>query len=179
MFDGLLSAIQNFFNWILNTFNGFFEFLRSIVDWFITAVRNIGQWIGDIVRFIVELFTAIVSAINEVVTILILLVQIAVALIQTLGTWLFEAVNMIVAVLNEFFTVTATPVPGLPQCISSPTSHDLCGIVYMLDNTIWSGSVGALIVTLILIIIDVSIVFFFARKILAFLRLGEAITNVN
>lgn len=179
MFDWLLSPIQNFFNWIINTFNGFFSFLRSIFDWFITAIRNIGQWISDIVRFIVDLFTAIISAINEVVTILILVVQIAVALIQTLGTWIFEAVNMVVAVLTEFFTVTATPIPGLPQCISDPTTHDMCGIVYMLDHTIWSGSVGALIVTLILIIIDVSIVFFFARKILSFLRLGETITSVN
>lgn len=176
--ESLASGIRNFFNWILNTITGFFTFIGDAFNWVITAIGNVISFIGDIFRLIFEFIGEIFRLINELIQIVGLIIQIIWALIKALGAWLFQAITMVVTFIMLFFSTTPTAVPGAPQCVTAPTVHDICSLWYLFDNTVWSGSVGSLIVTLILIVIDVPIVFVFIRKIMSYLRMGETVTDV-
>jgi hypothetical protein len=177
--ESLASGVRNFFNWILNTITGFFTFLGQVFEWVTTAIGNVISFVGDIIRLILSFIEMIFNLINEVIQIVILIIQIIVALVKALGAWLFQMVGIVVAIVLTFFSTAPVAFPGVPQCITAPTAHDICSVYYLADNTVFGGSVGGLIVTVILIIIDVVIVFLFARTILKYLRLGEGVTDVG
>lgn len=69
---------------------------------------------------------------------------------------------------NAWFYAQPKPIAGLPNCEANPTLSQLCAIWWVLDNTIFAGTVGGLIIPLGVIVIDLVIV-------MRFLKMGKAI----
>lgn len=176
--EAILSGIQNFFNWIVNSITDFFGFLGGVFEWVVTAVRNVITAIGDIFRLIFEFIGEIFRLVGELIQIVGLIIQIMVALVKLLGAWIFQAVAIVAGFIYTFFSTDPEPFPGAPLCITAPTDHDLCAFWYLFDNTVWGGSVGSVIVLVIVLLIDLPIVFYFVRRVQSYLHMGEEITNV-
>lgn len=175
----LLSPLQAFFHFIVNLAQGFVAFLVNIVDWFAGAIRTIGQFIADIITFLIDFIGSAIRLAHQFLIIVGLIIEIILNLISILGAWFFQMIALIGRLIGELFTAQPVPLPGIPQCISNPRAHDLCGVWHLWDSTIFKGSVGAAIVSVILIVIDVMIVFYFAKQVLKFLRMGEGVTDVS
>lgn len=179
LLDGILSVIKNIVNFIVNIVTGFVDLVTNFIRWVFDTIGNVITFIRNIIELIIRLINEIFRLINEAIQIAILIVQIIVSFVTKLGGWLGQAVTLVIGFLTQFFSATPTALPGVPQCMSAPTSHDLCAIWYFLDNSVWAGSIGGLIVTLILIIIDVSVVFLFVQRVMTLLRMGESVTDVS
>jgi hypothetical protein len=111
--------------------------------------------------------------VNNLIQLMRLIITIIVGLFVKLTTWAFFAVGAAAAIMQSFFTSQPLAVPGFPQCVTAPTEHDICAAWYMLDNTVWSGSVGAAIILLMIVIVDVSIVLWLVRRVLTIIREAE------
>lgn len=178
LIDTLLNGVLNFFNWVLNTIAGFFVFLGDVIRWVFVAVGNIASLLWEVLQRVLAFVGSIVASVNEVFLIIGLIIQIIFGVISALSTWLWHSISLVGGLLTGFFAANPTPIPGAPQCITAPTQHDICAISYLLDNSIFGAPNGSIVVTIIIIIIDVSIVFLFVRKILNMLNVGEGVTDV-
>lgn len=88
--------------------------------------------------------------------------------------WLGELRLWVGNAISGYQTAEPLPLPGLPQCSTDRLASELCAIYYILTYTLFSGTLGALIVPIGVIDIDIVIVYTFiklARAILA--RLAE------
>lgn len=175
MFDGIFSAIQNFFNWLINTVLGFFQFIGDFANWLITAIGNVLAVILGFFQIIIDFFSFVIGLIGELIQIAALIVQIVFAFVLLLFGWMFQAIGLIAEFLSSFFSAPPEPLPGWPQCITAPTNHDLCAIWYMTDNTVFSSSAGGIIVTLIIVCIDIAVVWILIRAVMKFIAAGDTI----
>lgn len=179
LIDSLLNGVLNFFNFVINAVASAFAALGDLLGWMAEQVGRIFTFFGDIVRSIFDFIGRIVALINEMIQIVGLIIQIIWGFIVVLGGWLFQMVGIVAGILSTFFTTAPTAIPGAPLCASAPTAHEFCAVWYLTDNTVFSGGPGALWHALILIIVDVSIIFVFARKVMTLLGMGESVTNVD
>lgn len=74
-------------------------------------------------------------------------------------------VQNIVAAYNN---APPTAPDGLPDCINAPLEHDVCAIYYALENTVLAG-VGAFIIPIIVIFVDIIILFYLLNIIRKFI----------
>jgi hypothetical protein len=99
---------------------------------------------------------------------------------RLLGDWANDVGSSLTGLLGSFTDANPEPVPGLPLCMSNPTAHDWCAIIYIIEHTILSdGTPGVLIVPLLQIMVYVYLVIYFVRSILWIVRRGETMTNVS
>lgn len=177
MIEAIFSGIQNFFNWLINSLNNFFGFVGDVVGALVNIIANVFIVVADIARIIGELITLIITIINELVAIGVLIVQIIFSFFATLFGWLFQVVAIFFDFISTFFSSTPTPLPGWPECITDPTSHDICAIWYITDNTIFSNGPGEIIVTLFIICIDVAVVWLLIYGVFKFLGMGDKVSE--
>lgn len=175
MIEAIFSGIQNFFNWLINSLLGFFGFFGDAAQAIVTAITNVFIIAADIARIIGEFITFIINVINELVAIAVLIVRIILAFFALLFGWLFQIVAIFFNFISTFFSSTPTPLPGWPECITDPTSHDICAIWYITDNTVFSNGPGEIIVTLLIICIDIAVVWLLIYAVFKFLRIGDKI----
>lgn len=87
-----------------------------------------------------------------------------------LGDFVSRAQGLIFAWQNS----PAVEVPGLPRCKTAPTLSEVCAIYYILTYTIFSGTIGSLIMPLAVIVIDLILIIAFIRFARSILRrIGE------
>jgi len=157
--------------------NGFFGFIGDVAQAIVQAVVNVSLIILEIVRIAGEFITFIVSLINELIAIGGLIVQIVLAFFALLFGWLFQIVAMFFNFISTFFSAQPIPLPGWPECITDPTSHDICAIWYMTDHTIFSNSTGEIIVSLILVCIDIAVIWILILSVMKFVGMGDKIND--
>lgn len=106
--------------------------------------------------------------------------QVGQAFGNLMSGWLGQGGNAIGGLLTGFVEANPEPVPGLPLCMSNPTAHDWCAIIYIIEFTIIApGTPGELIVPMLNIMINIYIVVYFVRWVLFLARRGESMTNVG
>lgn len=94
--------------------------------------------------------------------------------------WLGQVGVSISTLTDSFINAAPQPIPGLPLCMSNPLDHDICAIYYILDWTLLApGTPGEHIVPILQIIMNVYIVIYFVKRVLAIVRRGESVTNVG
>lgn len=175
----LLELIRGFFDWLFTAIGRIIEMFIGIANWLVTAIGNIIKVIINFLQPLIDLIAGILRIIGELVQIVVLILQIVVGFFILLVTFAFQAVGIIVQIIGQFFAAPSTAIPGLPQCVTDPTSWQLCAGYYILDWTLFAPSTpGAIIVPLVVILVDVKIVFFFIRKIMSILNIGEKVTDV-
>jgi len=110
--------------------------------------------IVDVTTTLGNLLTPIVAALNNVVNVLVGvfigvvnlfftliggLVAFVVALLIKLMNFIGIAVSLLLGLIGAYNTSTPTSIPGLPSCAIDPSSSPLCYMVWVADNTIFSG----------------------------------------
>jgi hypothetical protein len=174
----ILGAMGDFFAWIQNAINGAFDWLGQLGRWLQGMAYNIGVLFGNFMSLIGGIIGNAVRFFLELWDIAALLVQLLFGLVGLLWSWLSFGMARITAIFSAFGSTPAVPIPGLPQCASNPTAHDVCAFYYILDYTLLAqGTPGAFIVPLVTIIMNLSIILLFVKFVLKFLRRGENITN--
>lgn len=175
-------AIHNVLSWIGNLIGAIWDWIQGAINWIVTAVSNIIRFIIAIiegiwnfaltvVQFIAGVVNAIIQFISEAVAVVTLAINIVITLIVAVATFVFEVVGAFLQLIGSYYDAGATPVPGIPLCISDPTSYDLCAFWYVADYTVLApGTIGALIPTVSLIILDIIIIFFVVRMVFRFAR---------
>lgn len=97
-----------------------------------------------------------------------------------MGDYVGQAGSALTGLFGAFADAHPEPVPGLPLCMSNPTAHDWCAIIYIINNTVLAdGTPGVLIVPILQIFVYIYLFIFFVRGILWIARRGESMTNVT
>lgn len=135
--------------------------------------------IVDVTTTLGNLLTPIVAALNNVVNVLVGvfigvvnlfftliggLVAFVVALIIKLMNFIGIAVGLLIGIVGAYNSSTPTAIPGLPSCAIDPSSSPLCYMVWVSDNTIFSGRWGTLF-TIILSIWAIHLILYTVREI--------------
>lgn len=89
-------------------------------------------------------------------------------LFNLLNGYLGQVGTAFTGTVDAWYAAPPKPIQGLPQCKTDPYSSDWCAILYILQYTVFSGTLGSLIIPLGLIVMDLAII-------LQFIRLGRAI----
>lgn len=165
-------VLHTFLRWVIVASNRAGDWLTTAFWWLNGSVRNIA--VGQVTTIYEgsgqcsDIFCVFSSLINGVIspivnTITSILQQAANLLFNTLSVLL----SLIVGILNELFGIiriaqgilasllsaynSATPatIPGLPTCGVDPKSSPFCMAIWILDNTIFSGTGAAIIPALV------------------------------
>lgn len=179
MLSLIRDLIQGFFDFVFAAINAGLDIVRGIADFIVTAVRNILQLLINLIQPLIDLIAAVIRAIVEVGQIIILVMQIIFGFFIAVVSFTFQALAVIIGLFTDYNTAPVLAIPGLPQCVTAPTDSDICALYYALDWTLFAPDTpGALIVPLVTILLDVTILFFFVRRVLSMVSSGEKVTDV-
>ncbi len=102
------------------------------------------------------------------------------ALGQQISGYINDANALLGGVFGDFNNAAPSPIPGLPLCLSNPTAHDWCAIIYIIEYTILAdGTPGQLIVPILQIFVYIYLLIYFVRGMLWLTRRGEQYTDVS
>lgn len=176
----ILDAINDFFTDVANAAQDGADFLGRVVNWANGTVNNAMTGIGNIVSTIAGVANSVVRYVTDLFQSGQLTLDLTNALFRISGGWLGGATTRLNNIIVAFFNTPASPIPGLPQCITNPQAHDLCAFWYMLDWTIFApGTPGQYIVPVLTIVMNIAIVLYFVNLALKMLRRVEMITRVS
>lgn len=170
------NALAGLFDWIGNTATKFFEWLGSMLGWLAGTLNNFGGSLGGAFQVILDLFALIGRFITDIFDIVGLLLSIIRHLLELFVGWIGQFIELIQTILYDWYLTTPKPIPYLPQCLSNPTASDVCAVYYILENTLLAGSVGALLIPFIVIVIDLAILMRFIIAVRNLINKGEGIT---
>ncbi len=176
----ILDSINDFFTDVANAAQGGADFLGRVVNWANGTVNNGMTGISNIVQTIAGVANSVVRYVTDLFQAGQLTLDLTNNLFQIAGGWLGGTTTRMNGIMVAFFNTPASPIPGLPQCITNPQAHDLCAFWYMLDWTIFApGTPGAYIVPVMTIVMNIAIVLYFVNLALQMLRKVENITRVS
>lgn len=169
--NGIGDLVGAIWSWIQGAFNWIVTAVQNIIRFFVSIVEGIWNFGVSVLEFIAGVVNAIVQFITEAVAIVTLAANIVITLIVAVATFVFEVIAAFLSLVSGYYDAGATPVPGIPLCITDPTTYDLCAFWYIADYTVMApGTIGALIPGLSLLILDIIIVFFVLRMVFRFAR---------
>lgn len=175
----LAEQVRGFFDFLGNAVRALIDVIRRIGDFLVNGFRNLIQLIINLFRPVFEFIAAVIRFVVEVFQIIVMIIQIVVGFFIALGSFMIQAFTVIARLLTEYYFAPITAVPGLPQCVTAPTNYELCAFYYITDWTLFApGTPGALLVPLAVIMLDITLVFFFIRRVLGLLSVGEKVTDV-
>lgn len=82
--------------------------------------------------------------------------------------WLGEVAGVFRNITTAWSNATPQEIPGLPDCVNEPAISQVCAIFYMLQYTVFSGTIGGVLIPAATIVMNL-------WTILNFLALGRAI----
>mgnify|MGYP000583785507 FL=1 len=153
-------------------------FFGGAVGWFFDLFSGFFDWLGSLIAGIFSFFATIIGLIIEILSIIILFIQLLLGLVGLLLAWIGQVIGRLTALIQSFFTAPLTPIPVMPLCVSDPLSYEICALYYMADWTIFAPNTpGQFIVPLVLAVMNVIIIFRFARMVLRIISRGEDVTR--
>ncbi len=165
-----------FWRWVVVLVNRIGDWVGSVFYWLNGSIRNIaiGQvttiyqsdsgtcsdlfcvlqaaingLLGPLNNVINTLLGLLTTAVNLLASIIAGVIQIIVALIASLFNFLQVGQSLLISLINAYNNATPVSVPGLPTCNIDPRSSSLCMGIWVLDNTIFSGTGSAIIPALV------------------------------
>lgn len=179
--NALFGLIRDFWNGLVAIFQVGLQVLADIVLWLWNALGTFLGWLVALAGAIWEFLVWVVENIIALAQLVGLVLQLIIGLFGVLAAWVAQLFNVIGSIFSGLQSAPPMPVPGLPQCVSAPLQHDLCAIWYILGNTLFSETtLGAFVINIIILMIDLWIVFYVVNKGIELIELGkEAISNVS
>jgi hypothetical protein len=95
------------------------------------------------------------------------------------SVWATSAVNAAGRIFTAWNTSTPSAPPMMPSCKTTPLASELCAIWYILQNTLFSGPIGSLLIPTGVIVVDLfTILVLFIPLVRALLtRIAEVIRS--
>lgn len=168
-----VDIVGNLFSWGVNVVLDFVGFIGSAFAWAGGTLSNFGIQIGNFFQGIIGLIEFIFAVINSILAIIGLVWAIFVRLLELMIGWIGQFMSTASTVVNAWWSATPTPIPFLPHCVSNPLDSNICAFWYLLDNTLLGGTLGDLIVTLFVVLLDLMIVLEFIVMAMNILREGD------
>jgi phage-related protein len=161
--DDIINQAGNFFTWVVNSFTGFTAWIGSAVSWIGGTINNVGIGISNLISQIGSLLDLIFGFLGDMLTILGLIARSIISLFELFGAWIGQLIETAQSIITAWFTTPATPIPGLPQCVSAPMDSGICAVWFVMSYTILSGTIGGLLIPAMLILLNLSMVLYFVR----------------
>lgn len=92
--------------------------------------------------------------------------------------WIRDMSGALTRVTDAWYLAPATAPPGVPLCKTQPLAYEFCAILYILRWTMFSGTIGSLIMPLATIVFDLFIIFIFIRIARAILARLAKVTEI-
>lgn len=132
---------------------GILDILRDVLD----------QFLGPILDFFLRLLSLVVDIVflvlNGLLSLIFQLLNVIVGLLVT-------AVQLITSLILAWNGATPTGLPGLHDCVADPNSV-ACGVFWLMEHTIFSGTEGALIIPLIASFLHIMTIIKLTKRLLA------------
>lgn len=145
------------------TCNNLFCLLTSLIEYILAPIVNLitsilGQAAALLFSIITALFSIFLALIGE---------------IFKLFGWLQE---LLFILINSWNSSTPTPIPGLPSCAIDPKSNGFCIALWMMENTVFSGTIGQLFIPLIIGITSIHLLLYVIGELKkTLLQLGQVV----
>lgn len=173
----ILQTIVDFFNWLINTVLNFLDWLLSLIRWLIATVSNLFQFLINFLQGLLSLIQWVIGLINQLLSIIGLILQILVQAFDLFVGWLFQLVNLVRGLLGSFTSAPLLPVPGLWNCVSAPMLSDVCATFYLVQYTIFGGTLGTAIQFVLLTIIDLNTVVYIVVTVRNLIRQAKEVAK--
>ena len=173
----LINSLGDFFNWLINTLLNFFAWLLSLFRWLAGTLSNLFTLLGNLLSGLGGLLNLIGALLNALLLILHYLLAIAGHLLSILGDLISEYLRRFGILLSAYADAAPIPIPFLPQCVSDPMGSQLCAVWDILENTIFAGTLGVLIIPLLNGILGLTIALFVLLRIRSFLKESSEVTD--
>ena len=161
---GVLESLNDFIDWVYGTGLALIEFAGSVINWLIGTAANLLTMLGNVIDSIIDGFSNLTE---RVIRLFVLIFLLILRMIELIASWIGEMIRAVLALINGFWNSKPTAIPGLPLCVTSPLSYDICSVYYIFDYTLLaSNTPGENIMKLIFINMDVWVVLYFVRWIL-------------
>lgn len=132
----------NLFCLVESIFGGFTDIFVSIGD----VIRDvITEVLGPIVQFIIQLLNV---AFGFVFSLIQTLFNLALQFITAIIGIFLRVFDLFSIIVNAWNNATPEPIPGMPTCSVNPEQSGYCVVLWVLENTIFSGR-GALIIPIL------------------------------
>lgn len=125
-YEASASIGSDIWNWVTG---GLKDIVEGIVNGIINALRQLFGWIIDAVNFIFSALIQIILAIAEVA------LNVLTAILDSAG----QAIGKIASFINAWNNAEPHAIAGLPQCEINPKESSFCIVLWMLENTVFSG----------------------------------------
>lgn len=150
-FTDIFATGGSVFSDLINAIQGIFNDIASVLQ---SLINQLGGLLSQIVaQILAPIINTILGIINQAVSMLLTIVTGIVGIAFSLLNLVFAFFNQLLGLVNTIVTAwnTATPtaIPGLPTCAIDPQSNGICIGLWMMENTIFSGT-GALLIPLII-----------------------------
>lgn len=142
--NNLFCLIDSIFDLFSQQMDGVLDFINTLIDpespfWGI--LRDIVDTVLDILR---QIFDLIISVLYTVVNVLLGLLNLIITIFLGFIGKIFELLGLglalFQAIASAWTNATPTPLPGIPDCAADPQTHFLCKAIWIVDNTILSGT---------------------------------------
>lgn len=170
----ITNIIADLYTWLVNTANGVFRWFNSIFLWGQGSLRNVGIQIANFWAAILNFLQQLERLGRDILLIVNLLLQILRHLLDIILLWLDQLTNVTRSIISAYQDATPNPVPYLPQCVTAPLESPVCAMWYILQYTIFGGTLGGIILQIILVVVDLAVLFQFVRNVRNLFRtIGE------
>ncbi len=165
LIGAFMSMIGDFFTTILNIASVFFDLI-------VMAFRSLFDFIGMILNLISVLFQIawgllqqLFHFLAEVWEIIKLIFSIIWKLLQLAAAWIGQLVSSLQSIFYAWYLAPAQAIPFLPQCSTNPMANDVCAVYYVLNHTFFSGSIGMLLIPMLMLLMNLAMIIYFARNV--------------
>lgn len=111
---------------------------------------------------LVPITSTLLGIITQVTNLFLTLIQLFLSIFFALATRFFGSLNwlggLVSIIVNAWNNATPQPIPGLPNCRGDPKSNMFCAALWVMENTIFSGPIGVLILPIILGIASIHLI---------------------
>lgn len=165
LISAFISMIGNFLTTIINIASVFFDLI-------VMAFRSLFDFIGMILNLISVLFQIawgllqqLFHFLAEVWEIIKLIFSIIWKLLQLAAAWIGQLVSSLQSIFYAWYLAPAQAIPFLPQCSTNPMANDVCAVYYVLNHTFFSGSIGMLLIPMLMLLMNLAMIIYFARNV--------------
>jgi hypothetical protein len=129
------------------------DVINRVVGPIIDAIGNVVFVIGDVVDILGEIVDVLLQLVTGAFSLLFAavngLLSLVFGLITVALNFFSNMVRLIESLAGAVNNATPRPIPGVPQCQLNPQSSAFCVILWVAENTVFSG-IGALLIPLII-----------------------------
>ncbi|MDX2159922.1 MAG: hypothetical protein SF162_01225 [bacterium] len=183
LFQSLANIVVGIFNILIDFIEWLWRFASGGVLFAAALIAVGGQHFVNFLRILYSILFTTVGFIQFIVFMIGLLAQIVQMLLAIIFNlialaiqWTFQIAAELAGIYVAWNNAAPTPIPGMPLCSSQPLNNQICAVWYVLQNTLFSGSVGGILLPVTLVILNFVLILLAILAVrLLLLKISEAL----